>query len=137
MTKMNETNWQRAFVIQLALKRKLSYLFLKQFIQLISISDLFVLTCNFHGLRMYGQVNWDSKLPKKLHAPVTTYEAGVPDPVRKNVEGEKRPQIWQVKQLLVIRKFEMIFSCYNLILVFIINWCSYRQLLDLNGIELR
>ncbi len=46
--------------------------------------------------RMYGQVNWDSKLPQKLHAPVSTYEAGTPDPLRNKKEGDARPQIWQV-----------------------------------------
>jgi hypothetical protein len=53
---------------------------------------------------MYNTVNWDSKLPPKLHAPVTTYENGMPDPLRpkdntiaNQIEKvDQRPAIWQV-----------------------------------------
>jgi hypothetical protein len=46
---------------------------------------------------MYEQVNWDAKLPKKLHAPVTTYEAGKADPLKVDEENKtNRPHIWQV-----------------------------------------
>ena len=43
---------------------------------------------------MYQNVNWDSKLPKKLHAPVTTYEPRA-DPLRQQFQQHTRPQIWQ------------------------------------------
>lgn len=51
----------------------------------------------------YSQVNWDNKLVPKLFAPLTTYEKGVPDPLKpkdnqiaNQIEkvGQK-PQIWQ------------------------------------------
>jgi hypothetical protein len=44
---------------------------------------------------MYGQVNWDKKVPKKLHAPVTTYERKA-DPLKPDPNPYTRPQIWQV-----------------------------------------
>ena len=44
---------------------------------------------------MYEQVNWDSKIPKKLHAPITTYEFGKPDPLKPTDPTPTRPQIYQ------------------------------------------
>lgn len=37
---------------------------------------------------MYEQVNWDSKLPKKRHAPISTYEHGKADPLMKKCQIE-------------------------------------------------
>lgn len=45
---------------------------------------------------MYGHVNWDNKVPKKLHAPITTYEYGKPDPLKPGQAGSAHPQIYQV-----------------------------------------
>jgi hypothetical protein len=45
--------------------------------------------------RMYENVNWDSKLPRKLHAPVSTFEPRT-DPLRQQFQQYTRPQIWQV-----------------------------------------
>lgn len=42
----------------------------------------------------YATVNWDSKLPKKLHAPTTTYEKQA-DPIKHSDQEEHRTQIWQ------------------------------------------
>jgi hypothetical protein len=52
---------------------------------------------NDDSRRMYNQVNWDSKLPKKLHAPVTTYEAGKADALKRIEQANNQPQIWQVR----------------------------------------
>ena len=49
---------------------------------------------------MYSQVHWDSKIPRKIHAPIRTFENGVPDPVQRKEELDKSPQIWQVKKNL-------------------------------------
>lgn len=46
--------------------------------------------------RMYKQVNWDSKLPKKWHAPVTTFEAGKADPLKENNQNSITPELAQV-----------------------------------------
>lgn len=51
----------------------------------------------------YSQVNWDNKLVPKLTAPVTTYERGCPDPLRRKdntianqiEQVDQRPAIWQ------------------------------------------
>jgi len=50
----------------------------------------------FH--RAYSQVNWDSKLPKKLHAPTSTFEKLV-DPLKQSDQTDHRTQIWQVQLL--------------------------------------
>lgn len=42
----------------------------------------------------YSQVNWDSKLPKKLHAPTSTFEKFV-DPLKLSDQTDHRTQIWQ------------------------------------------
>lgn len=56
--------------------------------------------------RAYDTVNWDAKLPPKLQPPVTTYEKGVPDPLRPKdntlfnqiEQVAQKPQIWQVNK---------------------------------------
>lgn len=45
---------------------------------------------------MYGHVNWDNKVPQKLHAPIQTYEFGRPDPLKPTLTGSSHPQIYQV-----------------------------------------
>lgn len=42
----------------------------------------------------YSQVNWDSKVPNKLHAPVTTLEPRA-DPLKFEQQTTTRPHIWQ------------------------------------------
>jgi hypothetical protein len=44
---------------------------------------------------MNSQVNWDSKVPPKLHAPVTTHEHNRADPLKRSQTAVTRPQIWQ------------------------------------------
>jgi hypothetical protein len=46
---------------------------------------------------MYQTINYDSKLPKRLHAPVTTFETFA-DPLTQKAQKNTRPQIWQVIQ---------------------------------------
>ena len=60
---------------------------------------------------MYEQVSWDSKLPDKLHAPVTTYEYGMADPVRvdKKAYG-KKPSVSQVSDCGLITLFFSVFG---------------------------
>ena len=48
--------------------------------------------------RAYSHVNWDAKLPSKLHAPTSTYEKFV-DPLKECDQIDHRTQIWQVKNL--------------------------------------
>jgi hypothetical protein len=60
---------------------------------------------------MYKQVNWDSKLPKKWHAPVTTFEAGKADPLKENNQNSITPELAQVYK----KKFSLtIFLSYQL-----------------------
>jgi len=44
---------------------------------------------------MYEGINWDKKLPSRLHAPVTTYEHGKANPIKKNEEFHPSPHVWQ------------------------------------------
>lgn len=47
---------------------------------------------------MYRQVNWDSKLPRKLHAPTRTYEAGKADPLKRSEPSELTPELAKVNK---------------------------------------
>lgn len=49
---------------------------------------------------MYKQVNWDAKLPKKLHRPVTTYENGKADPLKRSEPTEVTPELAKVCSLI-------------------------------------
>ncbi|CAF0704702.1 unnamed protein product [Brachionus calyciflorus] len=44
---------------------------------------------------MYSNVNWDNKVPKKLHAPITTYEFGKSDPLKPPLTGSTKPELFQ------------------------------------------
>ena len=48
---------------------------------------------------MQSQVHWDSKVPRKMHAPTTTFENGIPDQVKRREELDPKPQVWQVSNL--------------------------------------
>lgn len=79
--KENETSWPKNTAFRQALKSKRERPKLTS--KIIILLTEKTLSFGFHK-RMYRQVNWDSKLPSKLHAPTTTYEGGRADPLKRN-----------------------------------------------------
>jgi|APCry1669189000_1035189.scaffolds.fasta_scaffold759261_1 hypothetical protein len=45
---------------------------------------------------MYEDVNWDAKLPPRIHAPYTTNEYAKADPLKNMDDLYLKPQLYQV-----------------------------------------